>query len=155
MTDPSDTAHPLITKVLVAKPPIAELIGFTIEAMADGRAVGTMETGPQHFNPMGTLHGGILCDLADAAMGMAFASTLAPDEGFTSINLSINFFRPVWRSRLRAEARVTNRGKNVGYVECEVTDQDGKRVAKADSTCFILRGEARGREQSSRQKRRE
>ena len=155
MTDPSDTAHPLITKVLVAKPPIAELIGFTIEAMADGRAVGTMETGPQHFNPMGTLHGGILCDLADAAMGMAFASTLAPDEGFTSINLSINFFRPVWRSRLRAEARVTNRGKNVGYVECEVTDQDGKRIAKADSTCFILRGEARGREQSSRQKRRE
>jgi len=155
MTDPSDTAHPLITKVLVAKPPIAELIGFTIEAMADGRAVGTMETGPQHFNPMGTLHGGILCDLADAAMGMAFASTLAPDEGFTSINLSINFFRPVWRSRLRAEARVTNRGKNVGYVECEVTDQDGKRIAKADSTCFILRGEARGREQSSPQKRRE
>ena len=155
MTDPSDTAHPLITKVLVAKPPIAELIGFTIEAMADGRAVGTMETGPQHFNPMGTLHGGILCDLADAAMGMAFASTLAPDEGFTSINLSINFFRPVWRSRLRVEARVTNRGKNVGYVECEVTDQDGKRIAKADSTCFILRGEARGREQSPRQKRRE
>ncbi len=155
MTDPSDTAHPLITKVLLAKPPIAELIGFTIEAMADGRAVGTMETGPQHFNPMGTLHGGILCDLADAAMGMAFASTLAPDEGFTSINLSINFFRPVWRSRLRAEARVTNRGKNVGYVECEVTDQDGKRIAKADSTCFILRGEARGREQSSPQKRRE
>jgi len=155
MTDPSDTAHPLITKVLLAKPPIAELIGFTIEAMADGRAVGTMETGPQHFNPMGTLHGGILCDLADAAMGMAFASTLAPDEGFTSINLSINFFRPVWRSRLRAEARVTNRGKNVGYVECEVTDQDGKRIAKADSTCFILRGEARGREQSPRQKRRE
>ena len=155
MTDPSDTAHPLITKVLVAKPPIAELIGFTIEAMADGRAVGTMETGPQHFNPMGTVHGGILCDLADAAMGMAFASTLAPDEGFNSINLSINFFRPVWRSRLRAEARVTNRGKNVGYVECEVTDQDGKRIAKADSTCFILRGEARGREQSPRQKRRE
>ena len=155
MTDPSDTAHPLITKVLLAKPPIAELIGFTIEAMADGHAVGTMETGPQHFNPMGTVHGGILCDLADAAMGMAFASTLAPDEGFTSINLSINFFRPVWRSRLRAEARVTNRGKNVGYVECEVTDQDGKRIAKADSTCFILRGEARGREQSPRQKRRE
>jgi len=155
MTDPSDTAHPLITKVLVAKPPIAELIGFTIEAMADGRAVGTMETGPQHFNPMGTVHGGILCDLADAAMGMAFASTLAPDEGFTSINLSINFFRPVWRSRLHAEERVTKRGKNVGYVECEVTDQDGKRIAKADSTCFILRGEARGREQSPRQKRRE
>ena len=154
MTNPSNTAHPLVKKVLVARPPIAELIGFVVEGMADGQAVATMETGPQHYNPMGTVHGGILCDLADAAMGMAFASTLASDEGFTSINLSINFFRPVWKSRLRAEARVVNRGKNVGYVECEVTDQDGKRIARADSTCFILRGEARGREQSSPQQRR-
>ena len=135
--------------------PVARLIGFEAKEVGDGRAIVTLAAGPQHANPMGTLHGGILCDIADAAMGMAFASTLAPDEGFTSINLSINFFRPVWRSRLRAEARVTNRGKNVGYVECEVTDQDGKRIAKADSTCFILRGEARGREQSPRQKRRE
>ena len=55
--------------------------------------------------------------------------------------LSINFFRPVWQTRLRAEARVVNRGKNVGYVECDVTDQDGKRVAKASSTCVVLRGE--------------
>lgn len=73
-------------------------------------------------------------------MGMAFASTLAPGESFTTMALSINFFRPVWQARLRAEARVANRGKNVGYVECEVTDQDGKQVAKANSTCFVLRG---------------
>ena len=108
-----------------------------------------MEAGPQHANPMGTLHGGILCDLADAAMGMAFASTLAPDEGFTTVSLNITFFRPVWKSHLRAEARVTNRGRNVGYVECDVTDQNGKRIAAANSTCFILRGEAHGREKSS------
>ena len=62
-------------------------------------------------------------------MGMAFASTLAPEESFTTTALSINFFRPVWQSRLRAEARVINRGKIVGYLECEVTDQNGKRVA--------------------------
>jgi uncharacterized protein (TIGR00369 family) len=74
-------------------------------------------------------------------MGMAFASTLAPDESFTTMTLSINFFRPVWQSRLQAEARVVNRGKSVGYLECDVTDQDGKRVAKANSTCFVLRGE--------------
>ena len=74
-------------------------------------------------------------------MGMAFASTLAPGESFTTMALSINFFRPVWRTRLRAEARVINRGKTVGYVECEVSDQDGKQVAKANSTCFVLRGE--------------
>ena len=143
MTNPSDTAHPLVKKVLVAKPPIAELIGFVIEGIGDGRAVGTLQAGPQHANPMGTMHGGVLCDLADAAMGMAFASTLAPDESFTTMTLNINYFRPVWRSLLRAEAKVTNRGKNVGYVECEVTDQDGKRVARANSTCLVLRGEAR------------
>src|ERR1700693_3204002 len=137
----SDKGHPLVRKVLVSKPPIAELIGFTVEAIGDGQAVGSLEAGPQHANPMGTLHGGVLCDVADAAMGMAFASTLAPDESFTTMSLSINFFRPVWKARLRADARVINRGKRVGYLECEVTDQDGKRVAKANSTCFVLRGE--------------
>ncbi len=89
---------------------------------------------------MGTLHGGVLCDLADAAMGMAFVSTLAADESFTTMSLNITFFRPVWQTALRAEARVVNRGKNVGYVECEVTDGDGKKVAKATSMCYVLRG---------------
>jgi len=74
-------------------------------------------------------------------MGMAFVTTLAPDESFTTVTLSIQFFRPVWQTRLRAEARVVNRGKNMGYVECDVTDQDGRQVAKASSTCFVLRGE--------------
>ena len=135
------TVHPLIQKVLAGKAPIGELIGFTVEEIADGRAVGSLQAGPQHANPMGTLHGGVLCDLADAAMGMAFVSTLAPDESFTTIELSIHFLRPVWQSRLRAEARVVNRGRSVGLVECEVTDQDGKQVARASSTCFVLRGD--------------
>jgi uncharacterized protein (TIGR00369 family) len=149
MTNPSGATHPLIQKVLAEKPPIAKLIGFAIEGIGDGRATGSMEAGPQHANPMGTLHGGILCDLADAAMGMAFASTLAPDEGFTTISLNITYFRPVWKAQLRAEARVTNRGRNVGYIECDVTDQNGKRIASANSTCIILRGEGKGREKSS------
>src|SRR6266849_5857100 len=133
--------HPLVEKVLAARPPIAELIGFTVEEIGAGRAVASLQTGPQHANPMGTLHGGVLCDLADAAMGMAFVSTLAPEESFTTMALNINFFRPVWQTRLRAEARVVNRGKNVGYIECDVTDQDAKLVAKATSTCIVLRGE--------------
>jgi len=133
--------HPLAEKVLAARPPIAELIGFTVEEIGAGRAVGSLYAGPEHANPMGTLHGGILCDLSDAAMGMAFVTTLAPDESFTTVTLSIQFFRPVWQTRLRAEARVVNRGKNMGYVECDVTDQDGRHVAKAHSTCFVLRGE--------------
>src|SRR5216684_6089900 len=133
--------HPLVEKVLAARPPIAELIGFTVEEIGAGRAVGSLQSGPQHANPMGTLHGGVLCDLADAAMGMAFVTTLAPDESFTTVELSINFFRPVWRTVLRAEGRVISRGRNVGYVECDVLDQEGKHVAKARSTCFVLRGE--------------
>ena len=139
-TGSSETAHPLIKKVLASKPPVAELIGFSIEEIGDGRAVGSLQSGPQHANPMGTLHGGVLCDVADAAMGMAFASTF-PRMNPSPVALGINFFRPVWQARLRAEARVVNRGKNVGYVECEVTDQDGRQVAKANSTCFVLRGE--------------
>ena len=133
--------HPLIEKALASKVPIAELIGFDVEEIGEGRAVASLRAGPQHANPMGTLHGGVLCDVADAAMGMAFASTLAPEESFTTISLGINFFRPVWEARLRAEARVVTRGKTVGYLECDVTDEDGKAVAKARSTCFILRGD--------------
>jgi uncharacterized protein (TIGR00369 family) len=137
----SRTNHPLVENALASRAAIAELIGFNVEEIRGGRAVGYLEAGPQHANPMGTIHGGVLCDLADAAMGMAFASTLSPNESFTTMSLSINFFRPVWQARLRAEAHVVSRGKNVGYVECEVADQDGKQVAKANSICFVLRGE--------------
>jgi uncharacterized protein (TIGR00369 family) len=137
----SEPVHPLVERVLASKVPIAELIGFVVEEIGGGRAVASLRSGPQHANPMGTLHGGVLCDLADAAMGMAFVTTLAPDESFTTVELSINFFRPVWQTVLRAEGRVINRGRNVGYIECDVTDQEGKQVAKARSTCFVLRGE--------------
>jgi uncharacterized protein (TIGR00369 family) len=133
--------HPLVKKVLASKPPIAQLIGFEVEQIARGHAVTTFEAGRQHANPMGTLHGGVLCDLADAAMGMAFASTLAAGESFTTISLRINFFRPVWDAKLRAEAHLITRGKNVGYIECEILSDDGKKIAKASSTCFVLRGE--------------
>jgi uncharacterized protein (TIGR00369 family) len=110
--------------------PIARLIGFEPGEIADGRAIVTLAAGPQHANPMGTLHGGVLCDIADAAMGMAFASTLAPGESFTTVELKINFFRPIWEARLRAEGKVVRRGSAVGYVECEITDEAGRLVAK-------------------------
>jgi uncharacterized protein (TIGR00369 family) len=88
---------------------VARLIGFEAKDIGDGRATAVLVAGPQHANPMGTLHGGILCDIADAAMGMAFASTLGPEESFTTVELKINFFRPVWEARLRAEGRVVQR----------------------------------------------
>jgi len=135
-----------MTHVKMKDVPVARLIGFEAEEIADGRAVVTLATGQQHANPMGTLHGGILCDIADAAMGMAFASTLAPEESFTTIELKINFFRPVWEARLRAEGKVVRRGSTIGYIECEITDEGGRLVAKASSTCMALKGDrAKGR----------
>src|SRR5882672_5240197 len=121
--------------------PVARLIGFEAKEIADGRATVTLAAGPQHANPMGTLHGGILCDIADAAMGMAFASTLAPDESFTTVELKVNFFRPIWQASLRAEGTVVQRGRTIGYVECVITDEENRLVAKAASTCMVLRGQ--------------
>src|ERR1700719_3463500 len=118
--------------------PVARLIGFEAEEIADGRAVVTLAAGPQHANPMGTLHGGVLCDIADAAMGMAFASTLAPEESFTTVELKVNFFRPIWKAQLRAEGTVVQRGRTVGYVECTICDEENRLVAKAASTCMVL-----------------
>lgn len=126
--------------------PVARLIGFEAKDIADGRATVSLAAGPQHANPMGTLHGGILCDIADAAMGMAFASTLAPDESFTTVELKINFFRPVWQASLKAEGKVVRRGRTLGYLECEISDERGQLIAKAASTCLVLRGQnAKGR----------
>jgi uncharacterized protein (TIGR00369 family) len=119
--------------------PIARLIGFEVKDIADGRATVVLAAGPQHANPMGTLHGGVLCDIADAAMGIAFASTLAPQESFTTVELKINFFRPVWQAQLKAEGTVVRRGQTIGYAECTITDEENRLVAKAGSTCMVLR----------------
>src|SRR3989441_7561606 len=121
--------------------PVARLIGFEAKEIADGRATVMLAAGPQHANPMGTLHGGILCDIADAAMGIAFASTLAPEESFTTVELKINFFRPVWQAQLRAEGIVVRRGGTIGYVECTISDKKSRLVARAASTCMVLRGQ--------------
>jgi uncharacterized protein (TIGR00369 family) len=142
MSTPEASLQPnLSNKAKANDMPVGRLIGFETKEAADGRAVITLVAGSQHANPMGTLHGGILCDIADAAMGVAFRSTLAPDESFTTIELKINFFRPVWEAALKAEGKVVRRGSTLGYVECEVTDENARLVAKAASTCLVLRGE--------------
>ena len=126
--------------------PVARLIGFDAKEIADGHVVITLAAGRQHANPMGSLHGESLCDIADAAMGMALASTVAPDKSFATIELKINFFHRVWEARLRAERRVVRRGNTIGYVECEIMGEGGRVIAKASSSCIALRGErARGR----------
>jgi uncharacterized protein (TIGR00369 family) len=128
------------------QPPVSELIGFELESIEKGRAVVTLEADERHRNPMGTLHGGVLCDITDAAMGMAYASSLAEGETFTTLELKINFLKPIWKASLRAEGTVVRQGRTVGLVECTVKDAKGDLVAKASSTCMTLRGEqAHGR----------
>ena len=120
-------------------PPIGRLLGFVLKVIEPGHAVFEMKVDQRHHNPMGTLHGGVYCDLADAAMGYAYASTLAEGEMFTTVELKINFLRVVRRGRLTAEARVVKAGSALGFVECHVTAQAGKLVARAASTCMKLR----------------
>jgi uncharacterized protein (TIGR00369 family) len=127
-------------------PPIAGLIGFTLCYVEPGRAVIEFAAGPQHANPMGTLHGGVLCDIADAAMGLAYAATLDAGERFATLELKMNFLKPVRSDKLTATGRVVKGGRTVGLVECDVVDDTDRLVARANSTCMTLRGEqAEGR----------
>jgi uncharacterized protein (TIGR00369 family) len=127
-------------------PPIATLIGFTARQVDLGLAVMALETTARHANPMGTLHGGVICDVADAAMGIAFATTLEDDETFTTLDLTTKFFKPIWNAQLEASARVVKRTRTLGLIECEITDQTGSLVAKVYSSCMVLRGkDAQGR----------
>ena len=126
--------------------PMGTLIGLRLIAIEPGRARFEIDADDRHHNPMGTLHGGILCDIADSAMGMAYASTLGEDESFTTLELKINFLRPVTRARLTAEGTIVQQGRTAGMTECTVTDDRGRLIARATSTCITLRGEqARGR----------
>jgi uncharacterized protein (TIGR00369 family) len=120
--------------------PIGKLLGLTIVSSGAGRATVEFEASARYANPMGTLHGGVFCDLADAAMGVAYLSTLAEGETATTIELKINFLRPVWNAKLRAEAKVVRAGKVVGLLECDIFDERDRLIARASSTCMTLRG---------------
>jgi uncharacterized protein (TIGR00369 family) len=122
--------------------PVAQLVGFRLISAEGGQAVWELQAGPQHTNPMGTLHGGVLCDIADAAMGMALGSLLGEGETFTTLELKINFLRPFRSGRLRAVGRVVRPGRTISLVECDVLDDQERLVARASCTCMTLRGEA-------------
>jgi uncharacterized protein (TIGR00369 family) len=127
-------------------PPVADLLGVELVEAGGGECTMRMEAGEQHSNPMGTIHGGILCDIADAAMGMAFFSTLDEGESFTTLELKINYLRPFWTGTLLAHGKVISRGKSVGLTECRIVDAGDRLIAHATSTVMALRGEmAQGR----------
>ena len=126
--------------------PIGAHLGFHITAVHPGRVTIELDVRQHHTNAVGTLHGGVLCDIADAAMALAHATNLEADESFTTLELKINFLKPVWKGKLRAEGRVIKQGRTIGLTDCDVFDEKGSLVAHATSTCMTLRGnEAKGR----------
>ena len=121
--------------------PMARLLGFSVTSVDPGEAVIEIEATENHANTMGTLHGGVFCTIADTAMGVAFATLLEEGEALTTLELKINFLRPVWKGRLLAKARVVKKGRLTGLVECDVLDENGQLVARAGSTYMAISGD--------------
>lgn len=115
-------------------PPVAHLIGYKVAKVEKGMATFTLKTRKEHNNPMGLVSGGIYCDLADAAMAVAY-STLIDNKPFVTVELKINYFKPTRRTELTAEANVIWQGANMGYIQCDIFDSNRNLVARASSTC--------------------
>lgn len=122
-----------------AAAPISRLLGFEVApAAGDGRTVVALEAGPQHANPMGRVHGGVISALADAAMGTAYGRELLASEDFATIELKVNFMRPVRAGRITATARSVQRGLRIGFLDCEIHDTRGRLVATATCSCMTV-----------------
>lgn len=126
---------------------ISRTLGMRIVAVGEGEATVEIDADPAlHGNQQGTIHGGLISELADAAIGTAHSTLMQEGESFASIDLKVSFMRPVWKATLRAIARPVHRGKTVSHYACDILRDDGKRVATAVSAVMTLRGEkAEGR----------
>jgi uncharacterized protein (TIGR00369 family) len=122
--------------------PISQTLSMRIMEIGLGTATIAIDANTAiHGNQQGTVHGGLMCELADAAIGTAHSTTLVEGESFASIELKINFFRPVWNSTLHAIAKPIQCGKTISHYLCEIQREDGKVAATVISTVMTLRGE--------------
>ncbi|QNE37538.1 PaaI family thioesterase [Leifsonia shinshuensis] len=121
-------------------PPIANLMGMTLTEAETGRAVFVCEPDESHYNPIGTVHGGLVCTLLDSAIGCAVQSTLAQGQGYTSIEIKVNYLRPVFAGSgpLTCSATVTKPGNRVAFADGVVTDGSGKTVATATGSLLVF-----------------
>ena len=136
------------TKIMDAAYPtwsLGALLGIELLSMGDGESRWVLDAGPEHANPMGTVHGGVLCDLGDAALSTAYMSTVDPDDSFTTIDLTVNYLRPVWSGRLEAVGRVVHTGRTIGLAECDITTDGGALVARLSGTCMTLQKDSADR----------
>ncbi|OTG86132.1 thioesterase [Acinetobacter sp. ANC 4558] len=127
--------------------PVSQLLGFKLVEIERGMAVLEFHANAEiHGNQQGTVHGGMLCELADATIGTAHSTVMNEGESFTSIDLKMTFLRPVWKSILTASAYPTHSGRTISHYCCEIKNEEGKVVAVAHSAVMTLRGDqAKGR----------
>ncbi|SRX83662.1 thioesterase superfamily protein [Delftia acidovorans SPH-1] [Mycolicibacterium parafortuitum] len=122
---------------------ISGLLGFEIASVGAETASVRVSVDPsRHGNQQGTVHGGFLVELADAAIGTAHSTLMVHGETFTSIDIRAAFLRPVWVDTLTATARTTHHGRTITHYACDVTRADGKVAATVTSTVMTLRGDA-------------
>ena len=113
-------------------------LGINLLELTEGRSTLEMNVDQRLHNLSGTMHGGIMADIADAAMGIAIASTVSHEEDFTTVEMKISFFRPHIKGILRAEGTVAKRGRRVAFTEAVLTNAKKQVVAKANGTWLFL-----------------
>ena len=121
-----------------AASPAIKTLGMKLLQLSEGRSVLEMNVDEHLHNLSGTMHGGMIADIADAAMGIAIATTISPDEDFTTMEMKISFFRPHIKGPLRAEGVVAKRGRRVAFTEAVLTNGEKQIVAKANGTWLFL-----------------
>jgi len=122
-------------------PPIADLMGFRGVEFDHGRAVFEMTPGRQHYNPIGSVHGGVALTLLDSAMGCAVHTTLEGGVGYTTLEVKANLVRPITADTglIRCEGTVIHAGSRVATAEGRLIDPAGKLLAHGTTTCLIIR----------------
>lgn len=125
---------------LLPAPPIAKLMGLTIEEVGEGRVVFGCVPDESLYNPIGLVHGGLVCTLADTVLGCAVHSLLEAGVAYTSIDLTVNYLRPVLADgkALRATGVVTKFGRRVAFANAEIVDGASKIVATASGRLLIM-----------------
>ena len=120
--------------------PIAGLLGFRISEVEPGQVVFTCTPDTSVYNPIGTVHGGLVCTLLDSVCGCAVQSTLAQGTGYTSLEIKVSYLRPVTADsgELTARGWVARAGRRAAFGEGDVRTADGKVVATASSTCLVF-----------------
>ena len=121
--------------------PMANLMGFWPSEVEEGRVVFEVEPDEYHYNPIGTVHGGLACTLFDSAMGCAVHTTLPAGTGYTTVELKVNLLRPITAEtgRLFCEGETIHVGGRIATAGARLTDEDGRLYGHATTTCMIFR----------------